>query len=53
MKARFLHFADCHIGYRQYNNRERFNDFGRAFISVIDVAVAEKVDFVILAGDSV
>jgi DNA repair exonuclease SbcCD nuclease subunit len=43
--------ADCHLGYRQYNLRERFNDFGRAFHHVIDVAIAEKVDFVLLAGD--
>jgi DNA repair exonuclease SbcCD nuclease subunit len=51
MKARFLHFADCHLGYWQYNNRERYNDFGRAFIEVIEIAKREKVDFVILAGD--
>ena len=51
MRVRFLHMADCHLGYRQYNLRERFNDFGRAFFHVIDVAIAEKVDFVLLAGD--
>lgn len=51
MRARFLHMADCHLGYRQYNLRERFNDFGRAFHHVIDVAIREKVDFVLLAGD--
>jgi DNA repair exonuclease SbcCD nuclease subunit len=51
MRAKFLHFADCHLGYRQYNLKERFNDFGRAFHHVIDVAIAEKVDFVLLAGD--
>jgi DNA repair exonuclease SbcCD nuclease subunit len=43
--------ADCHLGYRQYNLGERFNDFGRAFHHVIDDAIAEKVDFVLLAGD--
>ena len=51
MRAKFLHMADCHLGYRQYNLSERFNDFGRAFLHVIDVAIAEKVDFVLLAGD--
>lgn len=51
MKARFLHFADCHLGYWQYNQRERYNDFGRAFVNVVDTARAEKVDFVLLAGD--
>jgi exonuclease SbcD len=48
---RFLHCADIHLGYQQYNQKERFNDFGRAFYAVIDQAVERKVDFVILAGD--
>ena len=51
MRAKFLHMADCHLGYRQYNLPDRFNDFGRAFHNVIDVAIKEKVDFVLLAGD--
>ncbi len=51
MRAKFLHFADCHLGYRQYNHVERANDFARAFFAVIDVAIQEKVDFVVLAGD--
>ncbi|GIV76753.1 MAG: DNA repair protein [Litorilinea sp.] len=51
MQTRFLHFADCHLGYWQYNSRDRYNDFARAFFSIIDTAVAEEVDFVILAGD--
>ena len=51
VNARFLHVADCHLGYRQYNNTERYNDFARALRSVIRIAIAEKVDFVILAGD--
>lgn len=48
---RFLHCADIHLGYQQYNHKERFNDFGRAFYAVIDQAIAQNVDFVILAGD--
>ncbi len=51
MKARFLHLADCHLGYKQYNRSERFDDFARAFLAVIQTAINEKVDFVILAGD--
>lgn len=51
MKFRFLHIADCHLGYRQYNLRERINDFARAFYHVIDIAIQEQVNFVILAGD--
>ncbi len=48
---RFLHCADIHLGYQQYNHKERFNDFGRAFYAVIDQALERGVDFVILAGD--
>lgn len=51
MRAKFIHMADCHLGYRQYNLTERFNDFGRAFHHVINDAIQEKVDFVLLAGD--
>ncbi len=51
MKTTFLHVADCHLGKWQYNLRERFNDFGRAFHHIIDAAIEANVDFVILAGD--
>ena len=48
---RFLHVADIHLGYQQYNSKERFNDFGQAFLHVINEAVQQRVDFVLLAGD--
>ena len=48
---RFLHTADIHLGYQQYNSKERFNDFGRAFLHVVGQAREEKADFVLLAGD--
>ena len=51
MKCRFLHFSDIHLGYQQYNDKERFNDFGRAYLHILDQAIAERVDFVVLAGD--
>ena len=51
MRATFLHMADCHLGYRQYNNTDRQNDFTRAYLNIIDAAIARKVDFVLLAGD--
>ena len=51
MQARFLHCADIHLGYQQYNQKERGNDFARAFLAVMDAAIAEQVDFVVLAGD--
>ena len=51
MKCRFLHFSDVHLGYQQYNDKERFNDFGRAYLHILDQAIAQRVDFVVLAGD--
>ncbi len=51
MKCKFLHLSDVHLGYQQYNHKERFNDFGRAFLHVVDQAIAERVNFVILGGD--
>ncbi len=51
MRARFLHLADCHLGYRQYNSNVRASDFARAFFAVLEVAIEQKVDFVVLAGD--
>ncbi|GAB4531101.1 MAG: DNA repair exonuclease [Anaerolineae bacterium] len=51
MKCKFLHLSDVHLGYQQYNHKERFNDFGRAFLHIIDQAIAERVDFVVLGGD--
>jgi exonuclease SbcD len=51
MKARFLHCADIHLGNRQYNHDTRYWDFSRAYRAVVDTALAERVDFVVLAGD--
>ncbi len=51
MRYKFLHLSDVHLGYQQYNHKERFNDFGRAFLHIVDRAVAERVDFVVLGGD--
>lgn len=51
MKTSFLHVADCHLGKWQYNLRERFNDFGRAFHHIVNEAIEADVDFVVLAGD--
>ena len=51
MKCKFLHLSDVHLGYQQYNCKERFNDFGRAFLHIVDRAISERVDFVVLAGD--
>ena len=51
MQATFVHTADNHLGYEQYGMEQRFDDFARAFFSVIDDAIARHADFVIIAGD--
>ena len=51
MRCKFLHLSDIHLGYQQYNLTERFNDFGRAFEYIVQRAIEEQVDFVLLAGD--
>lgn len=49
--TRFLHIADIHLGYQQYGLSERFDDFSRTFIDIVDEALRREVDFVLLAGD--
>ncbi len=51
MAFRFLHAADIHLGYEQYNHKERYNDFARAFEYLVEDAITRKVDFLLLAGD--
>ncbi len=51
MSVRFLHAADVHLGFEQYGVKERYNDFGRAFEWLVDVALSRHVDFLLLAGD--
>ncbi|MFW6115791.1 MAG: metallophosphoesterase family protein [Chloroflexota bacterium] len=51
MTITFLHAADFHLGYRQYGSDERFDDFSRMFLRIVDAAVDREVDFVLLAGD--
>ena len=48
---RFVHFADVHLGFRQYGLAERAEDFTRAFGSVVAYCRRVRPDFVILAGD--
>lgn len=51
MRCSFLHLADVHLGYQQYGNKERFFDFGRAFLSAAQYAVDHRVRFVLISGD--
>ncbi len=47
----FVHAADLHLGYAQYNLEARREDFDAAFREVVDKTIEIKPDFIILAGD--
>ncbi len=51
MQVRFVHFADVHLGFRQYGLAERAADFASAFGDAITYCRQVRPDFVILAGD--
>ena len=51
MQATFMHVADVHLGNFQYQNKERYNDFARAFGAIVDEAVQRRVDAFLVAGD--
>ncbi len=51
MRATFVHTADNHLGYEQYGSRERFDDFARAFLHVVDDAIDRRADFFVVSGD--
>jgi exonuclease SbcD len=48
---RFIHVADIHLGYEQYNLPKRADDFARAYLAVANYAAESHADFVVLAGD--
>jgi DNA repair exonuclease SbcCD nuclease subunit len=47
----FVHVADLHIGYAQYNLDVRREDFENAFKEVVDKTIELKPDFILIAGD--
>ncbi|MFH1185688.1 MAG: exonuclease SbcCD subunit D [Chloroflexota bacterium] len=56
---RLLHFADAHIDMQNYGRHDpetglplRVLDFLRSLDTIVDTAIAEKVDLVIFAGDA-
>ncbi len=51
MRFEFLHLADLHLGFRQYGQPERFNDFGRSFQYAVDYALQQPVRLVLISGD--
>jgi len=47
----FVHAADLHLGYSQYNLDVRREDFNVAFREMVDKTIELKPDFMIIAGD--
>jgi len=47
----FIHTADLHLGYAQYNLETRRADFEKAFEELVNKSIALKPDFLIIAGD--
>jgi len=47
----FVHVADLHLGYAQYNSDVRCEDFNAVFREVVDKTVELKPDFMLIAGD--
>ncbi|MDH5449418.1 MAG: DNA repair exonuclease [Candidatus Bathyarchaeota archaeon] len=47
----FVHVADLHLGYAQYNLDVRREDFNRVFQEVVEKTMQLKPDFMIIAGD--
>jgi len=48
---KYIHMADTHLGFQQYNIPERKIDFNKAFNWVLTKSIKEEVDFILLAGD--
>ena len=52
MKAfSFVHAADLHLGYAQYNLDVRRKDFNNVFGELVDKTIELKPDFMVIAGD--
>ncbi|NLZ26403.1 MAG: exonuclease SbcCD subunit D, partial [Chloroflexi bacterium] len=57
--VKILHFADAHIDMSNYGQHDpvsglpmRVMDFLKSLDTIVDSAIAEKVDLVIFAGDT-
>lgn len=47
----FVHAADLHLGYAQYNLESRREDFDKAFQELVSKSLELKPDFLVIAGD--
>ncbi|MGV9200104.1 MAG: metallophosphoesterase family protein [Promethearchaeia archaeon] len=50
-KVRFIHSADLHLGKTLYNIDQRYHDYFNAFEWLLNKAIKEKVDFILISGD--
>lgn len=48
---RFLHIADVHLGKHQHQSDARYGDYFAALASVVEYALREKVNALLIAGD--
>jgi len=51
MPFSFVHLADTHLGYMQYNLPERREDFSRVFIEAVDKTIELKPSLTLISGD--
>jgi DNA repair protein SbcD/Mre11 len=49
MMYKFAHLSDCHLGAQKYPELRKLEI--KAFKNCLDICMAEKVDFIIIAGD--
>ena len=49
--VKFIHASDIHLGAAQYRNEYRSNDFIQAFQEILELAITNHADFIILGGD--
>ncbi len=48
---KFVHIADLHLGKRQYNLQERYDDFFKVFKWTLDFCIKQEIDFILISGD--
>jgi len=51
VNTKFLHIADLHLGKRQYNIHERYNDYFHVFEWILNTSIKKEVDFILISGD--
>ncbi len=47
----FIHASDFHLGYAQYGLEERFQDYARAFQTVVRYGIDRNAEFILISGD--